>query len=355
MDNKDIYRLSADQLIEIEDNRKIVPCTLSSDLEMYGGFPMGSTAVIAGKPGLGKTSVSLWLAANAQNKYGAKVFFFPVEGRLTKMVMAHARHLKKDIDNFEIIMPPPIKNKGGNIVGYKRWTAEEWWDVIGQTIIDNSNCVIIVDSLASLSSEKESSEAMGYQSRGLEKKLEAQFCRKYCTLVRPKEILLILLTQVQANTSGYGMPIQAKVGNQIYHHADIFMFGKSMKKWTADSNNKILGHDMVYVVEKYGPTRDISIPLRYGYGIDDIKDLIDVSINHGIIQKNGSWYNMPFTGEEDEKPEVNIKLFEKEQNIKFQGETKARNWLLIRPDYAKCIRDKINSIYNSELELDEDD
>jgi hypothetical protein len=240
-------------------------------------------------------------------------------------------------------MPPVITDKKGNVIGYKKVGSNYWWAKIGQVISENPKSVVIVDSIAALSSEKEVSEGMGYQGRGDGQKLEAQFCRKYGDIIVPNRVTVFLLTHIQANTSGYGPPVQIKAGNAVKHTADIILFGKTAEKWK-EQDGRILGHDMIYNVEcsALGPPHtEMRVPLRYGTGIDVIKDIITQCINWEIIKKAGAWYTIPFT-EKDGKIEFIEQSDDKEiKLLKFQGEDNIRNWLLIRPNETKILEDII--------------
>jgi recombination protein RecA len=333
------YKVSAQQLFDIK--REIIPCTLSSDIALSGGVPRGATVLIGGKPKLGKTTFSLQCGANAQNLFGSKIFYFNIEGRLSKLVLSQIQGINLDSDKFQVVMPPPILDKADNVIGYKKWGAENWWMEIGSCIENNPGCVIIVDSIANLSSEKEQSEDMGFQDRGGRNKLEAEFCRKYGNIIVPNQVTLFLLTQIQANTSGYGPPVQAKVGNHIRHQADIIMFGKNFEKWD-EQNGRILGHNMIYNVEASAlgaPFMEMKIPLRYGYGIDNIKDVMDHCINWEIIRKGGAWYTLPFL-EDGTRVDLDA-LDDSQKPIKVQGEDKVRNWLLIHPEQTKMLDKEI--------------
>jgi len=342
---EEAYRISADQLIEVSGNRKIIPCTTSSDIGLSGGVPLGATVVVAGKSKAGKTTFSLQCAAHAQQKFGSKVFFFNIEGRLSKQVLSQVRGLKKDIDSFEVIMPPVIEDRKGNVVSHKKWYGEQWWDEIGKTIQDHPNSILIVDSIANMSSEKEVSEDMGYQDRGGRQKLEAQFCRKYGDLVVPNEVTLFLLTQIQANTSGYGSPVLPKVGNGIKHQADIIMFCKKVEQWKPDSLGRSHGHNMVYQVDCSAlgpPMANVSIPLRYGYGIDDLQDTFNYAVELDIIRKGGAWYTFPYIEQNEKIEYIDLdKLKNKEVPIKVQGEEKCRSWLIKNPDLYKSLQSEV--------------
>jgi RecA/RadA recombinase len=345
------YRISAEQLIERTSNRPIIPCTLSSDVGLSGGIPLGATVLIGGKSKLGKTTYALQCAANAQNLYGVKVFFFPAEGRLTNLTLKQVRGLKKDIDNFETVMPPPMLDKKGEVIGHKKWHANQWYDVVGKTIQENPRSIIIVDSLASMTSEKEMSERMGYQGRGDLQKAESQFCRLFGDLMISNNITSFLLTHIQANTSGQGASMQMKVGNSIRFAADIILFGKWAEKWKADADGKILGHDIHYQVEASAmgaPWGDMVVPLRYGYGIDNIKDIITHCTNWGIIDGSGSWFTLPYVQAEKGFEYLPFDQATKDlKHIKFQGEQKL--WRFLAQPSSSEIVDKLDKMVRERI------
>lgn len=325
------YRISGQQLVDTRSDRPIIDCPLSMKIGLSGGIQMGSTVVIGGKPGCGKTTVSLQCAANAQNQFGSKVFFFPIEGRLTQQVFKQIKGIKLDAKNFEVILPPPIE-KQGKVIGHKKWHAQQWWTEIGRTIQENPESIIIVDSIANLSTEKEQSEGMGYFPRGSAQAIEAQFCRIYGDLIIPSGVTLFLLTHVQANVSGYGPLLQLKVGNHIRHQADILLFAKSVEKWK-EQDGRIRGHDIIFSVEKSGmgqSSLEFRLPLRYSVGIDDIQDVFNHAVTWGIIKRKGAWYSLPFIESDgkflyiDESEDVG----KNEENlIKASGEQGAWKWL----------------------------
>lgn len=336
------YRIAASQLFESKNVPKAIPLCLSADIALGGGIPLGGTILIGSPPKSGKTTVAVQWGANAQNLYNSKIFYYNLEFRLTKLVLSQVQGLKLDQDHFEIIQPPPITN-GTDIVGYKKFSAEQWLEHIGQTLTENQKAVIIVDSVAVLSSEKEQSEGIGYSDRGKKNQLDAQFCRKYAGVVQPNSNTLVLITQIMANPSGYGAPIGIKASNSFKHQADVYLSGKSLSKWP-EEGGKILGHDVAWQIQAsaFGPPfMEMVVPIRYGYGVDTIKDLITHCVNWEIIKRGGAWYTLPFV-EEDGKLVFKDTA---EKPLKVQGETGVRNWLMMHPTEMalldKMIREKI--------------
>lgn len=342
------YRASGQEVIELRSKRGLLKCTPAADIGFGGGVVRGGIVVIGGKSGIGKTTLSLQYAANAQNQYGVKVFFFPVEGRFNHSTFKQVRGIKLDKDHFEVIAPPPIM-KDGEIVGHKKWNANQWWTAIGDTIVENPGCIIIVDSISTLTSEREQAEGMGYQGRGDLQKADAQFCRLYGDIIVPNGSTLFLLTQVQANTSGYGPPIQIKLSNSLYHQADLILQGKSIEKWKPDNgeSGKIRGHNMVYTVIKNAgsnPYNDVTIPLRFGYGIDVPKDIVDHCILFDIIKKSGAWYYLPFYMEGDKVVRSAVDSQPDKKYIKCQGENNIYEWLSQHTDCLESLQNTIEEI-----------
>lgn len=344
-DDNEPYRISAEQLFETTSNRKVIPCTLSADVSLGGGIPLGATVLIGGKFKSGKTTTCLQFGANAQKLYGSEVYIYPIEGRLTHLTMNQVQDLDKS--KVQVVLPPAIFDKDENVIGHKKWTGQQWWNTIGENITNTKNAVHIIDSLSSLSSEKETSEGMGYQGRGDDKKLEAQFCRMYGDLIISNFNTVFFIAQLQANTSGYGPAMQIKAGNAIKHQADVILMCTSVEKWK-EQDGRILGHDIIYKVEcsALGPPHmEMKIPLRYGYGIDIIQDIVNHAITWNIIKRFGAWYVLPFK-EGDETLEITEVPNNKDDTkgfVKVQGEHGNRNWFLVHPKEFKVLSNFIRN------------
>lgn len=351
--SNEVYKISAEQLFIQRKARKIIPLTLSADLSLGGGIPLGCTVLIGGKQKSGKSTTCLQYAANAQNLFGSKVFIYPTEGRLTNQTMDQVSGLKKE--DVIVVLPPAILNKKGELLGHGKFNAEMLYTSVGETIKENPNSIIIVDSISNMSSERELTEGIGFMDRGGLNKIESQFCRIYGDLIIANNVTLFLIAQIQANTSGYGIPIQMKAGNQIRHQADVVMFCKSIEKWD-EQNERICGHNILISIETSAlgpPYVDTSIPLRYGKGIDLVKDLIKHAIVWGYIKRAGTWYYLPFK-ENDPKNTIEIPSFDDEEAksqglIKTQGEEKT--WTFFSNEENKEKLDILNREIRSKLSL----
>jgi recombination protein RecA len=321
---------SASQLVERSKSRDVVTACLSADIGFGGGIPLGCTVLFGGKAKSGKTTTVLQYAANAQQKYGSEVFYCNVEGRLDHKTLSQIQNL--DLDKMHVVMGPAIEDKDGNVIGYRKMSSQEWWDKIGSLIAGHPRSIIIVDSVSALSEEAEMASGMGYMSRGGLQKLEAQFQRQYGDLIMPNGVTLFLLAQIQANTSGYGEPLQIKCGNAIKHLADAIVFIKGIEKWKPTANGRILGHDMVWKIEHSPlgpPLIDTKVPLRYGKGLDYVGDVVTNAMNWEVIKANGAWYILPFKKGDDKFTFTEIPETKEEQKgfVTVQGEENLNSWL----------------------------
>ncbi len=335
-DNNEPYKISAQQLYESRRSRDLITGCLSLDIGLGGGIPMGCTVVVGGKQGAGKTTIVLQYAANAQNKFKAKVFYFNIEARLDNKILNQIQGIKLGENDFTVIMGTPILDKDDKVIGNKKMSAEWWWGQISEVIHNNPHSIIIVDSIGVLTDEKEMSEGLGYQGRGNLQKLEAQFCRLCGDMVVPSNITLFVLAHIQANTSGYGEAMQIKCGNALKHTADAMIFCKNFEKWKPSSEGSApSGQDIICRVDKSPlgqPFLETKIPLKYGYGIDDIQDVVNHAINWELIKAAASWYTLPFI-EKDGKFEFiqHDKITKDQKPVKLQGEAQIREWLMKNP------------------------
>ena len=286
------------------------------------------------------TSYILDVCAAAQRQFGTKTFFFPAEGRFTSKILNNVHGLKRDIDHFEIVRPEPIYGDKKEIIGFKKWDAEQWWDAMGECIEMNPGCIMVLDSLSQLSPSAENNEEMGKQLRGRQQQLEAQFCRKYGDLIIANNILFFAIAQIQANTSGYGFAQLPKAGNAFKHQADAILAAKGSPEAITEGDKRV-GHKITFEVQNSplgSPYTSMTIPIKYGYGVDYDLDVITYAKDLGIIKGKGAWYSIPFVEESTEYKENGDDL------KKLQGEAQLKNWFSVNPEQLKIIETKVREL-----------
>ena len=306
--------------------KRIIPTTPILDIALSGGIPEGSWTLITGKPKTGKTTLALQMAANAQKLYSKHVYYLDVEHRFGEKNLSTVRHLKTDGNNFTIIKSPKDR----------KLPAEEFLSAFEDIADGSDGSVIIIDSISMLCAQKEQVAEITGTGRAAGPKLIAETCRKLASVIPSNNITVIAMLHVIANTSGYGASSYEDGGNKIQYIADTKIACKGMEKWEKGSgdNAKVIGQMVKWNVAFSAlgtPQQNAECYLRYGYGYDDVWEIITLACDFGIIQKGGAWFTyFPEGGEP----------------VKVQGQEKLYEYLSSRPE--EC--DKIYSLIKAMVE-----
>jgi recombination protein RecA len=288
----------------------IIPVSPSLDIVLNGGIPEGSFVVLTGQPKCGKTTTSLDFAATAQKpeyqgslKAPREVYYLNIEGRLKKRDLEGIPGL--DLSRFHV-----IGSQQGKILH-----AEEYLQIGEKIINEIPGSVVIIDSYSALCTEAEITSEMDKMQRADGAKLLAKFCRKVANVIPVNKNIVIGITHLMGNPTGYGAEFKEKSGQAIAYQTDIKLRAKTFKPWTLSADSTQIGQEIEWqvVCSALGPPGgNITSYIRYGQGVDKYMEAITLASDMGIIHKGGAWYTL--TAVED-KP-------------KFQGAEKVRQYLL---------------------------
>ena len=267
----------------------VVPVSPAIDIGLGGGVPEGSFVILTGEEKAGKTLLALWLAANAQKHYdpisypnGRKVFFLGIEGRLKPRDLHGIPHLQ--LDKFHQIV-----SEKGNIL-----TAEKYLDTADMLIRSEPGCVLIIDSFSQLCTQAEMLAGMDEMQRADGPKLLAKFCRKVANVIPINQTIVIGITHLMSNVTGYGAKYQEKSGNALKYQADVKLRVKKYELLRATDDGVPYGQQVEWKVEFSAigpPGADVTSFIRYGVGIDESKELVTLGVDLGIIDKAASWFS----------------------------------------------------------------
>lgn len=322
----------------VENPKQVISVSPAADLGLGGGIPEGSWVGLSGPPKCGKTTLALHIASKGQREeFGARpTFLFDVEHRIKDMHLTGIKGLKLAKDGNDASGLRVIRSKIGKIIG-----AEEFLTGATNVIKNNPGCIVIIDSTSALCSAKELSSDISGQMRSLGPKILAAFCRQMGPVVPVNNCIVISIQHLIANTSGFGASQYEDSGRKVQYQGDVKMRCKSSQAWK-DGDVQI-GQKTEWSVawSALGPPgASITNWLRYGTGIDETTELIDLALDVGLISNAGAWYNFDcleeFTREAiaEGRPHelVNI-MGEKppEKAFKFQGKEKVFNFLDTNP------------------------
>jgi recombination protein RecA len=307
----------------VDKKSVIIPVSPSLDVVLNGGIPEGSFVVLTGQPKCGKTTTSLDFAATAQKKEyqgdlksPREVYYLNIEGRLKKRDLEGIPNL--DLDRFHV-----IGSQQGKILH-----AEEYLQIGEKIINEVPGCVLIIDSYSALCTEAEITSEMDKMQRADGAKLLAKFCRKVANVIPVNKNIVIGITHLMGNPTGYGAEFKEKSGQAIAYQTDIKLRAKTFKAWTLGTEGTQVGQEIEWQVmcSALGPPGgQITSYIRYGQGIDKYTEAITLGSDLGIIHKGGAWYTLTSLAD---KP-------------KFQGTEKVRQYLL---DHLDSYSELVNTI-----------
>ncbi len=307
----------------VDKKNVIIPISPSLDIVLNGGIPEGSFVVLTGQPKCGKTTTSLDFAATAQKpeykgalKDTREVYYLNIEGRLKKRDLEGIPGL--NLDKFHV-----IGSQQGKILH-----AEEYLQIGEKIINEIPGSVVIIDSYSALCTEAEITSEMDKMQRADGAKLLAKFCRKVANVIPVNKNIVIGITHLMGNPTGYGAEFKEKSGQAIAYQTDIKLRAKTFKPWTLSADSTQIGQEIEWqvVCSALGPPGgNITSYIRYGQGVDKYMEAITLASDMGIIHKGGAWYTLTSL---PDKP-------------KFQGAEKVRQYLL---ENEQAYKDLVSSI-----------
>ncbi|NDB58963.1 hypothetical protein EB001_10980 [bacterium] len=307
----------------VDKKNIVIPVSPSLDIILNGGIPEGSFVVLTGQPKCGKTTTSLDFAATAQKpqyqgvlKEPREVYYLNIEGRLKKRDLEGIPGL--NLDRFHV-----IGSQQGKILH-----AEEYLQIAEKIINEIPGSVLIIDSYSALCTEAEITSEMDKMQRADGAKLLAKFCRKVANVIPVNKNIVIGITHLMGNPTGYGAEFKEKSGQAIAYQTDIKLRAKTFKPWLLSADSTQIGQEIEWQVicSALGPPGgNITSYIRYGQGVDKYMEAICLASDIGLIHKGGAWYTL--IGVAD-KP-------------KFQGTEKVRQYLL---ENEKAYNELVSSI-----------
>ncbi len=280
--------------------------SLSLDFALgVGGIPKGRVVEIFGPESSGKTTLALHVVAEAQ-KLGGIAAFIDAEHALDP---EYAKKLGCDVDNLMVSQPD---------------SGEQALKIVEILIRSGAIDIVVVDSVAALVPKAELDGEMGDSHVGLQARLMSQALRKLTGVVSKSGTALVFINQIREKIGVmFGNPETTTGGRALKFYAsmrlDIRRIG-AIKEGEETTGNRTR---LRVVKNKVAPPfRSAEFDILFGEGISHEGDIIDLGIEHKIVDKSGSWFSY---GE--------IRL--------GQGRENARVFLKDNPDLTAEIEGKI--------------
>ncbi len=283
-----IMKLGSREKIEVQS---IPTGSISLDAALgVGGFPKGRVIEIYGPESSGKTTLALHVIAESQ-KRGGMAAFIDAEHALDAK---YAGKLGVDIDNLLVSQPD---------------NGEQALEIAEVLIRSNACDVLVIDSVAALVPRSEIEGEMGEAQMGLQARLMSQALRKLTSVVSKSGTCLIFINQLREKIGVmFGSPETTTGGRALKFYASIRLDIRRIAS-LKEGEDVIGTRARVKVVKNKvaPPFREAEFDILYGVGISTEGDLIDLGVEHKVIEKSGAWF--AYKGERLGQGRENVRQF----------------------------------------------
>jgi len=239
-----------------------------------GGLPRGRVVEIYGPESSGKTTLTLQVIAEAQ-KVGGTAAFVDAEHALDP---AYAEKLGVNVDELLVSQPD---------------TGEQALEITDMLVRSGAVDIVVIDSVAALTPKAEIEGEMGDSHMGLQARLMSQALRKLTANIQRSNTMVIFINQIRMKIGVmFGSPETTTGGNALKFYSsvrlDIRRIG-AIKK-----GDEVIGNQTRVKVVKNKvspPFKQAEFEILYGQGISRFGEIIDLGVQHGIVDKAGSWYS----------------------------------------------------------------
>jgi len=291
----------------VRDIEVISTGSLALDIALgCGGLPRGRIVEIYGPESSGKTTLTLEVIAQAQTMGGVAAFV-DAEHALDP---AYAEKIGVNLEELLVSQPD---------------TGEQALEIADMLVRSGGVDVVVIDSVAALTPRAEIEGEMGDAHVGLQARLMSQALRKLTANIKRSNTLVIFINQIRMKIGVmFGSPETTTGGNALKFYASVRLDIRRLG--AIKEGDEVIGNETRVKVVKNKvapPFRVADFEILYGEGISREGELVDLGVQHGILQKSGSWYS--YGSERIGQGKDNVrKLLKERSDLAVELEAKVR-------------------------------
>ena len=260
-----------------------------------GGLPRGRVVEIYGPESSGKTTLTLHAIAECQ-KIGGTTAFVDAEHALDPI---YAEKLGVNVEDLLVSQPD---------------TGEQALEITDMLVRSGAVDMVVVDSVAALTPKAEIEGDMGDSHVGLQARLMSQALRKLTGNIKRSNCMVIFINQIRMKIGVmFGSPETTTGGNALKFYSSVRLDNRrigALKK-----GDEIVGNQTRVKVVKNKlapPFKQAEFEILYGEGISREGEIIELGVQHNLVDKSGAWYS--YNGDRIGQGKENVRQFLKDNS-----------------------------------------
>ena len=253
--------------------------SLGLDLALgCGGMGLGRVYETFGPAGSGKSTLAINVVIQAQ-KRGMGCLYVDCEHAVDPALF---RAYGVDTKDLKIV---------------QGFDGEANLDILERLVKTGGFKVAVVDSVSALIPRAEADASVDAEQIGKHAKLMSKALRRLTPIANRTNTLVIFINQLRMKIGSYGDPTVTTGGESLafYSSGRISVRGPESKKRRIvdEISGEIIGHRTIFEITKNklaAPFKKSEINLIYGQGYDVYREVLDIAVDLGVIDKAGSWY-----------------------------------------------------------------